>query len=351
MTMTSGPRGLPPLAPGATGSLIAFRCDGTSKTGLGHVSRCLALAEALQGLGAGSLFLGEYEPQASGMIEACGFPKISCTKNGAEAFGHGLEEALEAGANAMVLDSYDATVSWLEAINGTLPLAVIDDFCQLEHYPCALVLNFTIGAARHKYPHIGARALLGTKYFLARAALVALRQQGTTPREEVRRVLVSLGGTGHSTFLERILLALSQCAPDVDIRVVAPNLNASIQAVITQTGATNITWQHTLAEHFAWADVCISGGGLTKYESAYLGVPAAAFSISREQEMETQIFAQAGLTHSLGFGENPQDVRSRLDAFLKDAAERARLRANGLAQFPADAPHRAAAELCEVLLK
>ena len=30
-----------------------------------------------------------------------------------------------------------------------------------------------------------------------------------------------------------------------------------------------------LADEFAWADLCICGGGLTKYESAYMGVPAA----------------------------------------------------------------------------
>jgi UDP-2,4-diacetamido-2,4,6-trideoxy-beta-L-altropyranose hydrolase len=40
--------------------LILFRCDGMAETGLGHVSRCVALAEALRECGFVSRFCGRF---------------------------------------------------------------------------------------------------------------------------------------------------------------------------------------------------------------------------------------------------------------------------------------------------
>ena len=127
---------------------IAFRCDGVPATGLGHLSRCIALAEGLIDGGVEVRFHGEYGETARVMLEAAGISHHPVS--GWD--GPALARALSDGSSSAVVDSYVAGVEAIEAIGRALPLLVIDDFGRLERYPCAAVLNFTVGAADVPYP-------------------------------------------------------------------------------------------------------------------------------------------------------------------------------------------------------
>jgi spore coat polysaccharide biosynthesis predicted glycosyltransferase SpsG len=114
----------------------------------------------------------------------------------------------------------------------------------------------------------------------------------------------------------------------------------------------SVTTQLTdLADEFAWADLCFCGGGLTKYESAYMGLPAGVMSQNTEQAKETIQFADNGLAFNLGVhGECAEDVLiERVSLLLTDRSLRKSLSEAGLAVFPDDPTGKAAVAFEKIL--
>lgn len=338
---------------------ILFRCDGTVKTGLGHVSRCLALAEALQECGFAPRFLGRFEAGAAALLSSAGMPFESLTEEtGTEEDALAtIQEGKRCQAVGVVVDSYLVTDEYLATLDRKgAPTLLVDDFGQLDRYECSAVLNFTVDAALLDYPRGRQVYLLGPEYFLARRSLRVLRQAGRPRAGEVRRVLVAMGGVDLHDMSRKIANMLLAVAPSLSVHIAVGDdcrYRAELSSLIEnfEGGGCVVTQPLGLAQEFAWADLCICGGGLTKYESAYVGVPAAVLSQTLEQAEETVHFAGKGLVIDWGLAEKQDDASlAKQFADLSAAVDvRASLRRASLACFPSDPTKRAAEGLVEVV--
>jgi spore coat polysaccharide biosynthesis predicted glycosyltransferase SpsG len=108
-----------------------------------------------------------------------------------------------------------------------------------------------------------------------------------------------------------------------------------------------------LADALSRADVTICGGGLTKYESAYLGVPAAVLSVNKGQAEDTLAFAARNLGLDLGLAEAVDDstICRRLEPLLRNAPLRRSLSRSGLDCFPVDPTMLVAEELLALIAR
>jgi spore coat polysaccharide biosynthesis predicted glycosyltransferase SpsG len=254
----------------------------------------------------------------------------------------------------VVVDSYHFDAAFLAALAPRVSrLVVIDDFNAHDRYTCDAILNFTVGAETRAYT-TSARALwLGPRFFLARRPLRASRAAGRAWRGGAERVLLSFGGADRGVVASLALDTLLLAAPGSAVKLVAggetpPSLAERVHAF----GGELLRGLADLSAPFAWADAAISGGGLTKYEAAYLGVPTAVLSQTREQAEETRRFAAAGLAFDLGIAgaRAPAELAPELARFLSDEPLRRSLRETGLGSF-GDDPTRAAAHALLGLLK
>ena len=335
----------------ARGSAVLFRCDGTVATGLGHLSRCLALAEALEELGCACAFAGSYTAGAVALLQGADLPfgEVPSLAE-SDAPSETLDQLDAIQARAIVIDSYAISQDHIAALSGSgLSAVLIDDFARFPDYPCAVVLNFTVNAPQLPYPPGGATYLLGPSYFLVRRRLRQLRSRLEPRSATVRRILIAMGGTDRHNLSLRIVEALQKIAPGLVVRVVAAlqfGAAGEMTDLLSGFAASSglVANQKDLAEEFSLADACISGGGLTKYEAAYLGVPGAVLSQTAEQAEETVAFSARGLAWDLGLGPaiEPAQLEGGLRQFLGDAELRAGLVQTGLATFPADSTLRAA---------
>jgi N-acetylneuraminate synthase len=293
-----------------------FRCDGTATTGLGHVSRCAALAEGLSEQGVSSLFSGQYSEAALTIIAAAG-AKV-------EAAG---DDAL--AADATIVDSYALTESDLSSFGQRTTaglLVVIDDFARLKAYPRgSVILNFTVGAKGLRYAGEELRLLRGPQFLLARKALRDLRRNARRPVQRPRRFLVAIGGYDPLALSDRVARSLARVAPEAVVDIARGG-------------------RDSLASAFAACDAVVSGGGLTKYEAAYLALPVAVVSQTEEQAEETQAFAALGLAVDLGHGARLDDAMldRALDSWISQGSARLRAQTACLATFPEDPTSTAA---------
>lgn len=333
-----------------------FHCDATTDIGFGHLSRCVALAEALRLSRVNAFFAGYFDPAARDQIAAAGFSCVDFPGliDSGIAERDALRRAVTANAASfVVVDSYRADEAYLADLRTLgIPTAVIDDFRALATYPCDLVLNFTWEAQALEYPD-GPVLLLGPRYFPARRRLVELRSQSIDrDRSELRNLLIAIGGSDPKRIAQRLIRLVGRHAADIRLRVIAAN-DADLADPLTafSPGSTVLPRQPDLSEQFLWADACVTGGGLIKYESGFMGVPAAAVSQNEGQAGETRVLTRAGLVFDLGLADDrsDEDLASGLRTFLTDSALRAGLAARMREVFPPDPAAHAARAITKAI--
>jgi len=334
-----------------------MRCDGTASIGLGHVGRCLALAEAIAELGATCRFRGRFDSAATRMIAAAGFP-IDHGPTAGSTDDRRTFQDWAPSARGIVVDSYSIDDNYLaELAEFRTSVMAIDDFARLPRYPSDAVLNFTVGAPQRTYPSGPARLLLGPKYFLARRRLHAARLEARQRIGPIRRLLVAMGGADPDDLSTRIVESLVRLRVDTAVKVVTTVSHPNLAGLKTWSNAFPSGYEvmvqtPDLAELLSWADACVCGGGLIKYEASYLAVPAAVISRTADETAETEEFAGFGLAWDLQLTPSrmcPDALSERLTAFLNEDSRRAGISKAAFAAFPQDPARNAAQAYLELV--
>lgn len=301
-------------------------CDADETTGLGHLGRCLGVAELGIECGEKVRFLGSFMPQALTLIHNAGGDAISVPSSmgllRSMQYGHNIDGlgVVEQGAtSAVLIDSYELTEAELDHARTLWPdafLAVMDDQASLSTYDCDAVVNFTIDADVADYP-AQTPLRLGPGYFPARRWLRQLSRRRRPPGKTLspKRFFVFAGGMDHQRIAMQLTRAVFQVVPKAEAWVVARN--PTDDAELRKLGSVRI--DRILGDPSApmeWADICLCGGGLLKYECAYAGLPVAALSQNDRQHRDTIAWRSTGRVGNLGLAS--QTASSELQTNLRD---------------------------------
>jgi spore coat polysaccharide biosynthesis predicted glycosyltransferase SpsG len=247
----------------------------------------------------------------------------------------GMAEPVPSDWDAVVLDGYHFPDE--EMAEGWKRIWV-DDFGNRLSYEAHAVVNFTVSASSLSYPV--KHRFLGVDFFPARRGLQRLRKAENCGR----RVLVAIGGFDRANLANRICRVVPE---DHEVVVAVGSRFAWAEELNAFAGESEgrvrvLGFQKDNAEIYRDIALCLCGGGLTKYEAAYLGLPAGVVSQTPEQQRETEAFCAAGLCADLGFGEALDDgeLGQQVATFMNSTDLHDGLRARSLAAFPADAPQR-----------
>lgn len=341
----------------ATSPTALVLCDGYRDIGLGHVSRCIALAEALDELGVACHFHGCFEAGAQELLTGAGFPfEHGAAPMGVDSLCDTVARISRAKPSLAILDSYAIDAGYVAAISeATGATVVIDDFASLTAYPCSAILNPGIEGPRLAYPSHQAQAWLGTEYTLFRRRLRELRPASLArDRNKCEAVLISIGGVDRYDLTLRCGMALSAAAEGLEQKpaahFVVGKSHGKVEALealasqFTEGSAVHVQTPG-LGHLLEKAGLCICGGGLTKYEAAFMGVPSFVVAQSEDQGHESAFFADRGLCFYAGMGVDLSDseIERALRGYLRDKTMRNIHIQNMGCLFPADPTLNAAA--------
>jgi len=323
---------------------VVIRADGGQAIGLGHVTRCLALAEELIDRGMTVTFLTRTpeRPVLERMERArCGVERLD-----------GSEEPSALGGRAafVVVDLYGVTPAYQEAIRSAgARLLVVDDVAR-SPVVADLLLNQNLGVEAATYsvaPHT--RVLLGPRYALLRRAF-----RGATASPAVPiRLLVTMGGSDPHNATTRVVEALEDVRGEFALDVVVGPSFVHDAALAAAAGRAS----HAVAIHrdppdlaalMGRATLAVSAAGSTCWELAHLGVPAVVLVLADNQAGVAAGLAAAGLAVSVGpvtpFPAGP--LAARVEALLADAEARRRMAAAGRTLVDGRGAARVAEALC-----
>lgn len=281
---------------------VLFRCDAGREDGLGHVMRCLTLADALRSRGETVTFCSLLGPQMVGAerIEERGYSSFAA---GGRAASRADREMLATiPRDVLIIDTRHAGTGDLNAAAMQGFTVVIADI-GMVNLNADMVLNTTLdGNTGHYRGREGRRFdLFGPRYNLIDPAMFRSRP----PAARARRLLVTFGGEdpfNHTRWLiENFASAIAGLAVVVVIGPAHPDA-ASARAAATAVGATVIEAPPSLAPYILDADLAITAGGTACYELAAAGVPMLVIGIEPHQEPLIHSLAAHGACRPLGMG-------------------------------------------------
>lgn len=281
--------------------MIALRADGGRAAGLGHVRRCLALADALSSWADCRLLLhGDDGARAS--VEDAG---VRCLPVGSD-MENTLLAARAIGADMLVVDSYAVSPRDLAAARPTVRLLVAVDDTGRFPLPAHVVVNSAPGVDPPG-PQDGTSYLLGPRFALLAREFV---EPPARPfRDEVRRVLLVLGGSTPAVRIAVLARAARRAVPDAKLDIVVGPFGDDTAAVTTAlAGLSGFRLRRapeSLRSLMLEADVAVTAGGVTLLEVAAAGTPAVGVCVAPNQEPNLSGFAREGACHLAGQMEDP----------------------------------------------
>lgn len=297
---------------------IAFRADASVQIGIGHVMRCLTLADELTRQGHECWFICRDHPGHLGDLiisKDHGLTLLPARtgenpqlKNGssdnyAEWLGVRWENDASQTLNAirplkpdwLIVDHYALDAEWERTLVKEVgQIMVIDDLANRPH-DCVLLLDQNLGRATSDYDGLmsdSCRLLIGPHYALLRPEFAALRRQSLKRREnpELKRILISLGGVDRTNVTGQVLNALAKSplptSTELDIIMgeAAPSLNEVRQQAVRLPFKTTVSVNvQDMAERMCMADLSIGAAGGTAWERCCLGLPAVLVILADNQ--------------------------------------------------------------------
>jgi spore coat polysaccharide biosynthesis predicted glycosyltransferase SpsG len=171
---------------------IAFVTEGGSTVGLGHVTRCAALARVVAGGGASVSFVVPPDPQVLALLRQqwSDVAPVPWTTDPAAA----LNTLRLREADVVVVDGYSTGPEFLRALRSVAGQVVAVDDAADRELPVDVVVNGGVSAERLPYRRTRDTVfLLGPSYALLDPAYAELPDSSSG--ERVRRTLVCLGVT------------------------------------------------------------------------------------------------------------------------------------------------------------
>jgi UDP-2,4-diacetamido-2,4,6-trideoxy-beta-L-altropyranose hydrolase len=313
---------------------IAIRVDASRAMSLGHLTRCLALADAAKGEGVEVAFLGAPSTaEWRNTIEARGhvlkvlsptpgapWPDESDTR-GVPAHADWLPWgwrvdadaalAVLAGMNGvdwLIVDHYGLDARWERHVRaGAAKIMVVDDLADRPH-DCDLLLDQNAqDETKDRYAALvpaGTRRLIGPRYALLRPQFAAARDRRRRDGR-VRRVLVFMSAADAEGASLLALDALSIGRPaSLPVDVVIGRACPHLPAIETRAAARGRTVVHVDVDDMAalclGADLAIGAGGVAALERCCLGLPSLTLSIAVNQQAGLSALQAAGAVRHLG---------------------------------------------------
>ncbi len=284
------------------------------KSGLGHLTRCLALYDAF------------YECNVNPSIIINGDSSVIRFLDEREYFIHDWLSNINKftdqinNDSIVILDSYNLNKFIINNfLISTKKIVLIDDNNINYLDNISLVINTSIYAHKLKYNYT--KSIIGTEYCLLRKEFW---NQTKKMYKQDKTILLLFGGSELAVKISKqIYKIITLNFPAIDKILIVPN---NINNNLNIDKKTKIFVSPTFKETFELmkrSDIAITASGQTIYELLSLGIPSIVCSISDNQSMNEQILEEKKLVLSLGNVQNLDNIDdnkliSKLNKLIND---------------------------------
>lgn len=279
--------------------------------GIGHVIRCLALAQ--QFTDKNVFFLSaKLNGNAHALIASSGFQVIEIEAGlSVEKDSDNTVEVIEAhNINTVIVDHYGLGKKWQDTIKSRVKLVVIDDYAHTSHHA-----HLVVDSGRLASTARDENDLFGLKYCLLRNDFKQLRCKAIDKREitkNIKSVLVSFGGTDIKGFTISTVELLRKSGFKGDIiLLVASGINHLSEIKRLENVTLHIDETH-VADILLESDLAIGSLGGSAWERCCMGLPSISVKVAENQNNIESILLSNAATVLI------EDISTQLEPKLKE---------------------------------
>jgi UDP-2,4-diacetamido-2,4,6-trideoxy-beta-L-altropyranose hydrolase len=339
--------------------LVGIRVDVSETIGLGHLGRCLSLADALCSEGAAVRFvvrrlgvdvtsrIASHGFEARELPSpAQGFVPPDRPPHAARARVPWALDAAETAAavsrdapNCVVVDHYAFDGDWHRAVRSALGcrIVAIDEIADRK-LDCDIVIDPTIAVDhRAKFgDRVADRTLIlgGPAYALLAQAYAAARKY--VHSDHVRSVGIFMGGADEADLSSVALLACREVAGfSGNVEIVTTGANphlGRLRELASRYPVTRVLQDlPDLTDFFSRHDLQVGAGGGANWERCCVGVPALVVVVAGNQRPVVEPLAELGAVATVGSGDIPAaaDIGGAIARLIADPGQRLRLGRRG----------------------
>ena len=335
---------------------VVFRADGSKDLGLGHIVRCLTLADELRTRDpkCDILFVTKYD-EGRRVIE-----RRAHRVAGTEEDEVRQIRELAAPGTLVITDFLDTDSAFTSRVRGTgVRVMALDNNTRLKRIDADVVVNANVFDEGQTGVVGSTRYYLGPRYMVLRREFGALHKQSKEVADKVRTILVLSGGGDLAG--GRLALSSVRALERIDEKcrihlVVGPTFpyTAELNALVSSAKRrfdVSVS-PANLPELMRGADLAVTAAGITLYELAALGVPCLVVPLvtpqTRHQEDIARAFERHGACLNLGGSPGNDLLCEKAAKLMADKSLRRQLSEGGKALVDGGGLERALGLVLEV---
>ena len=287
---------------------IAFRVDGNNDIiGLGHVMRCIHLAEEFKKNGYNCYFIMKDFYETVNKVEEKNFEvdairveiEMSDELNMVENF------VKNNYINTLILDRWDLKQEYLDEIKNKIKnFVVINDFEGLN-FKDLFVINVNDNITYRN--EVNELSCIGLSYAIIPDNFLNYRNVRNVRNKDAETIVISMGGSDAKKLTKKVLEFLNKCEGHYEvITILGPGYK-----FVNEIEKLNLKSKHeievisnpkSMVKYFAKADIAITSGGMTKFEISFMGIPSIVLCQNVNEDFVTNNIKKYKTLINLGVG-------------------------------------------------
>lgn len=288
---------------------ILFRCDGSVEIGMGHVIRCLALADELHENHHGNIYFAMRQSELGINKVKEKYPVIEATLEMFD-YKRWLEDCIhKTNSHVLILDVRDGLnpqdLKQIK-INTGVRVVTIDDpedkrlAADLAFYPPVPQLK------KMNWNGFKGKLYSGWEYVILRKEFSSKYPK---PNNPIPNILISMGGTDENNMTEFVVDALDSLEGAFSVNIILGlgyQLKTQLENRLKLVRYKYLLYvdPNNVAKIMAQSDLAIISFGVTAYELAALNVPSFYLCLTEDHSISSKLFTENGLGVLLGLAKS-----------------------------------------------
>lgn len=287
---------------------IYIRADANFNIGMGHIMRCLSIADSLQAREMDVTFVLAGE-DAMPLVKERGFKAKVLGTDYAN-----LEDEISIWSpekgSTVIVDSYYVTKDYLRSFQSKLgedgKLIFIDDLGKFA-YPVDMLINYNAFCKYIDYESLYRNADLPVPKMVMGVEYTPLRQMfrnipKRVQNRDVKNVLISTGGSDMLHIALKLVEYLKSIEADYVFHILLGRMNSDGEK-IKKNADQNIVVHENVSDMrslISSCDIAVSAAGSTVYEISACGVPMITYVVADNQILGAKAMVDLGLAVDCG---------------------------------------------------
>lgn len=315
--------------------MIGFRVDANEHIATGHLMRCISIAQQCIRQGqACKFYLAEDKETKRLQDKNIPYSILHTRWNDMEAELDVMKQVIkEDKLDWLVVDSYQATATYLVALEEAVPVLYLDDMAK-EQYDVSALLHYSNfpddKCYEDLYKDTDVKVLSGMEY-------TPLRDEFSQSRADNIReksILITTGGTDTynvtGRLLEECLQKRALQFADYKFEVIVGNMNQYEPQLRRMAEADSRIHLHknvtNMSDYMRQCQLAVSAGGTTLFELCACRIPTVCFSFAENQQGFVEEMGKRKIMLCVGDARDYDDIEERIARQLQEFIENEDLR-------------------------